>query len=801
MFKKQNWLLIMTLIAASTASQANAWGKKSVHSLIIAKKGKTEAIVVVSPTAGKEEARAAGDLVKYINLMSGATPQLANTPAAIAQAKKSRGPILFVGQAALDAKPSLKNDLKKLRPKRVILHYDAIVLRRDGNRVYLVGNNDSSHYYAVAELLRSWGCRWYLPTEFGECIPERNILEIGDLNIAYAPPFEIRTYWISWLGDYTGAHDFQLRNGMTLGRSGMPPTGHAIGKYVKGFAKSAFNIALTDPKTAEHIAEKVAPEFAAGKNFSLGMEDGSYSSSYPRDQKLMHLQWDKYFLRWSVTDPFLELYNNIARILQKKYPKSQAKIGFLAYANMTIPPVRKMKAEPCLYCELAPIDIDPIHGMDSIQSPPRQEYKTFLYKWAKIMDGRLAIYDYDQGMLVWRDIPDPSQQAFAQDVKHYRDAGILGINTESRNAIATTFLNLYFRGRLMWNPDADVPALLADFYPKFYGPAAKPMSEYWNTIFQAWADTIVTEHEFFVAPAIYTPAVLQVMNAKMKEAEALVAPLRKKAKLSRNEKLYLDRIAFTRMSCDITTLYLNMVRAAADDLNYSKAVALGEKALAIREKLTAMNGTFTTYKRMHVENRGYAWWPGEVRQYRELIPFVNGKKGKKVVDLPLEWAFHRDPQKTGIKDQLAGKPVDLTYWNAHKDQYDLDSRRNYPVDQWEMLRTDLYMQAQGVRMPDRQSYIGYGWYQTDIQIPAVQAKKKLHLRFPGLFNECRLYVNGKEVAHRKQNPIWWYNDYRFEWDVDLAGKLKPGKNTLTLLVDCEHHMGGMFRRPFIYALN
>ncbi|SVD14821.1 uncharacterized protein METZ01_LOCUS367675, partial [marine metagenome] len=40
--------------------------------------------------------------------------------------------------------------------------------------------------------------------------------------------------------------------------------------------------------------------------------------------------------------------------------------------------------------------------------------------------------------------------------------------------------------------------------------------------------------------------------------------------------------------------------------------------------------------------------------------------------------------------------------------------------------------------------------------------------------------------------------YRFEWDVDLTGKLKSGKNVLALVCKCEHHFGGMFRRPFLY---
>ncbi len=71
--------------------------------------------------------------------------------------------------------------------------------------------------------------------------------------------------------------------------------------------------------------------YAEGKKFPLGMEDGSYDSDDPRDQELMKLQWDKYFLRWPMTDPLLELYNNVAAILQNKYPSSTAKIGFLDY--------------------------------------------------------------------------------------------------------------------------------------------------------------------------------------------------------------------------------------------------------------------------------------------------------------------------------------------------------------------------------------------------------------------------------------------------------------------------------------
>ena len=797
-FMAASRLALLAHLLCTSASIAATAGKPSGDDLTIAANGNTSAVIVVSPGADPQEKLAASDLAQYIGLMSGAKPRIANTRQAIADALSSMKPVLIVGEQALKMQPELRAALGAVLKKKPHLRSAGIALKRVATRVYLAGNNPLSHYFAVVELLRRWGCRWYMPTEFGECIPQERELKVGSLDYAYSSPFEIRTYWISWLGDNTGRREFQHRNMMHSDRGGMPATGHALGRYTKGLGKNAFNFPITDPETAQHVAQQVEKPYADGGAFSLGMEDGSYDSAYPNDQQLMKLQWDKYFMRWSVTDPMLELYNNVARILQNKYPDSKGKIGFLAYANMTIPPVRDMVAERSLFCELAPIDIDPIHGMDDPLSAPRQEYRDMMYKWAEVMRGRLCIYDYDQSMLVWRDIPNPSHQAFRQDVQHYRKAGILGVNTESRNAIATTFLNLYVRAQLLWNPDEDVDALLQEFYPKFYGPAAAPMRTYWSTIYDAWENTICTEHEYFIAPAVYTPQVMAVLEQQLAKAEHIIASIEIQGRpLTRNEQLYVDRIVFTRYSYDITAGYMAMVRAANSECDYAKAVSFGEQALAVREKLTDMSGIFTTYRKYNVEHHGYAWWPGEVKQYRELIPFVDGSKGELIAKLPIEWAFHRDKDNKGLEQGYATGPMNLPHWQENKEHLTLDSRKDYP-DQWEMIRTDLYAQAQGIRHPDRQSYTGHLWYRTNVELTSEQAGAAPHIRFPGLFNECWLYINGKQVAHRKQGKLWWLNDYRYEWDVDLTDKLEPGNNTIALRCNCEHHLGGMFRRPFLY---
>ncbi|WP_254512401.1 DUF4838 domain-containing protein [Anatilimnocola floriformis] len=787
----RSFMLLLLLFPLS--SFAATAGKAGKADLVIATGGKSAAIVLVAPDAGAWEKRAAEDLVTYIERLSGGKPALANTKEAIDSALKHTGPQLLVGRLALEQKAALRDRLVASAKKKPLLRADAVVRQRDGNRVYLAGNNDDAHYYAVVMLLNEWGCRWYLPTELGECIPRHSELLVGDLDEAYGSPFEVRRYWLSWNGSNDGQAEFSHRN---FFNELLVPNGHNLAQYTKDLippGKTMFNVPIAEDKTADHVAKQVAPMFAQGKDVQLGMEDGLYSSDSPLDKELMALQYDKHFLMPSATDAFLTFYNKVAERLLKESPNSASRIGFLAYANITLPPVRVQKAARPLVAYLAPIDIDPIHAMNSPLSAPRREYKEILKKWSEVMDGRVVIYDYDQGMMVWRDIPAPSVQMFRHDVKEYQQAGILGVDTESRGAFATIFTNLFYRGQLLWNPEANVDALEKQFYADFFGPAAEPMQAYWTAINKAWAESIVTEHEYHVIPAIYTPELVQQLGKWIDEAskQAAAAEAEKKPW----DKVYLQRLAFMRDSYQVTAEYTAMIRAANTEVDYPAAARHGENALAARERLTALSGTLTTYK--VIGEHGAAWFPGEVEQYRKLAKLTGGDGGTLVQKLPLQWLFRTDSQKVGVDQNWATAAIDLPAQpTGTVDWHDVQKSQ----DKWQWLRTDVYAQAQGVVTADHQSYTGQAWYRTEIDLPADKAGAKLQLMFPGLFNEGWLYINGEQVAHRENyNPVWWYNAYEFEWDVPVAGKLKEGKNTIALRINNPHHMGGMFRRPFLYA--
>src|SRR6185295_17466881 len=135
----------LVLLAAGFGSHqaiAEVAGTTGPSNLVIADGGRSTATVVVGPGAGEWEKRAAADLIKYIERMSGAKPALADKAETIAEAMKSTGPLFIIGQQALASAPELQAKLNKVAKQKPVLRADAIAVARNGNRVYLAGLND-----------------------------------------------------------------------------------------------------------------------------------------------------------------------------------------------------------------------------------------------------------------------------------------------------------------------------------------------------------------------------------------------------------------------------------------------------------------------------------------------------------------------------------------------------------------------------------------------------------------------------------------------------------------------------------
>ena len=432
-----------------------------------------------------------------------------------------------------------------------------------------------------------------------------------------------------------------------------------------------------------------------------------------------------------------------------------------------------------------------------------------LYRWAKVMQGRVVIYDYDQGMLVWRDIPNPSIQSIRQDIKHYRKAGILGVSTESRGAMATVFLNLYVRGQLYWNPDADVDALLAEFYEKFYGPAAKPMAAYWNAIINAWDDTHRHRARVLRRPGdLHAGADGEAPQAPGRGGEAGRAAGGQAGR--GNEKLYLERMKFTRLGFDVLDAYMAMVEGRGDrgglqgrrrrrrarpggppgaggdepDVHHAgdrRGGGDGEE----RPRLVARRGASSTASccRSPTAPRERCW-----------------SRAAAGVGLPPRPARHGLVERLGVQ---AGRP-DLVE-RATESEPKLararrtDRHRTEPRPLGDAAApTCTCRRRASSRRTTTATPATPGIAPTSTST-ADAAKRQGAPTLPRPVQRVlavRQRLAGR--APRSTRNCGGCNDYKFEWDVDLSGQVKAGANTIAVRMHNPHHFGGMFRRPFLY---
>ena len=140
-------LLVGACLALGAAHAATA-GALGLAELTIVGGGRSDAIVVRAPTAGKWERAAADDLVSYIAEMTGVTLPIADTSETIAHTLRGDQPLIILGQEALAARPDLNERLAAVLKPSPVVRTEAVALLHDGNRVYVAGNDDEANYFA-----------------------------------------------------------------------------------------------------------------------------------------------------------------------------------------------------------------------------------------------------------------------------------------------------------------------------------------------------------------------------------------------------------------------------------------------------------------------------------------------------------------------------------------------------------------------------------------------------------------------------------------------------------------------------
>jgi len=791
----QNNLRNLTLAAALTAT-----GLSNAKAITLVEDGAPRATIVVAQNAvepNKDDASAqkisiaAKDLQDYIRKISGATLPIAgdgSTPA---------GGLIFVGQSKLTA--PFKTDIPSgLTPQR---NEEGFLIQSRGESLVLAGNDAGPYHgteYSVYNFLNRLGVRWFMPGEYGEYFPSQKTVRVADMTVKEKPDFRMRNWWIHTTPEMLALESrWKIRNGMNPDTIFAIPNDSSVRNFVPApelaktepelFAKAfdgSINVNLpnlTNPKTVQIAAEKMKEYFR--KNPDAGSIGVAPDDGLPRDFNPETVKRNQGFsdlvgregvpTEMSTTEEWLEWVNAVTREVNKEFPDKIVSTNGYAARNMS---PFGVPIDPNISIMFAAIWSDTLHAYDDPKSWQMVRQGQLLQRWTELND-KVWIYGYDYTMLVSGLTPLPQTRKLARDIPLMKKWGVAGFFDETRNIWAERGITTkYIKARLEWDADANVDALLDDYFAKWYGTAAKPSRAFWDALEETVESTPVSGHEDRVLPWVYSPQLLTKLNVHLAAAEKAAATPRDK------QHVETDRLIFEHLKAYVA---MNDAELAS---NFAEAAKQADAMLAIRPKLHAIN-SFLMMPNEKNETGGTDYKSGvwywsitdRAAHYRKMADSINGTTGQLIAPLPQQAAFSIDPKDEG---RFAG-------WY----------QENWNTQNWEKITTAKPFYLQGHMDKSGYPYMGNVWYQFKMNVPATARGQKVLLYAPVVEAEAWTWVNGKYIGHRPYHETY---ERPNEMELDVTDALKFGQNNLiTIRVSTSSNRsalaGGLIGRLFLHS--
>lgn len=787
-------VVILALILIALALAAG-----SAFGFPVTKDGAPVARIVIAKTAiapaaddatAQKISTAAKELQAYIKKLSGA-----EVPIISDETDPPAGPLILVGRSRLtDAMADAKIPAG-LTPSRA---EEGFVILCRGDRLLLAGNDEGPYHgteYAVYALLENLGVRWFMPGDFGEVLPPAQpTIDIADMELRETPDFRQRNWWVHTTPEMLEQEKrWKIRNRMNPDNMFAPPGDSSVRDFVADAALAATRPELfarnldgttnphlpnlSNPEAVQIAADKMKERFRADPKLgSIGIapDDGVPRDFNPETAKRNQgftdlLGREGVPTEMSVTEEWIQFVNAIAREVAKEFPDRIVTTN--GYANRNTPPVG-VKIEPNISIMFAAIWSDTIHAYDNPRSWQMQRQGQFLRQWCELSD-KVWLYNYSYAMLVSGLTPVPQTRKLARDYPLMKQWGAVGFMDEARNQwIEGGITTKYIRARLSWDADADVEAILDDYFARWYGGAAWPAQRFWVALEEAMETTPFLGHEDRILPYVYTPELMSELEAHAAAAEAAADTDRAKLHV-RVDRLILEHLKH----------YMAM-HAAEWAGEYAKAAAEADAMMAVRKELMAISPFFVLDHEVPYTCGVWYWTiTNRAEYYRKLAAMTGSSTGALVAMLPDKALFTTDPLDDGRFEKW--------FDPAHH------------TDAWRRISTTTPFYAQGYMDAAGRPYVGAMWYRFDVDIPAGAAGKPVRLYAPVVETEAWVWVNGHYIGHRPYLESYVRPN---DLDMDITAALKPGQpNTIILRITTGSSRaaaaGGLYSRVFMYSPN
>jgi hypothetical protein len=447
-----------------------------------------------------------------------------------------------------------------------------ILVRTYPNALVLLGADDKTptdpdgtRYAAVAFLEDVLGVRFLWPGELGLVVPSRKTIVVAPLNQRFTPPIAERKIrnsrysdrvqqGLDYLGLTKAEFDRQQAAVNTAewfgwqrlgGRMGLV-AGHTFGytwekyhrEHPEWFAMQAngsrdltnlspdrarlckSNLALIEALARDKIEEL---RRTGGKAVSLCPNDGGLATfcqcpeckrlDPPEGRKITLLDCTgktrREFPYVSLTDRMVWFWNRIAERVAEQYP--DAWLGVYAYEAYEAPPLRE-KPHP----NLAVGFVEGSYAQETTRQQARADWNA----WSKVTR---KIFWRPNVLLFGRQTGTPAVYVhkLAEDLRFFSRHSLAGTDFDScMHNWATEGLNYYVLSQLLWNPQADVDAILDDYCQAGFGRSWREVRRYFARI-EDLTDQIAAKQLPLTDP--YTPEVIAELRRLLDAAEKVAA--------------------------------------------------------------------------------------------------------------------------------------------------------------------------------------------------------------------------------------------------------------------------------------
>jgi hypothetical protein len=433
----------------------------------LAEAGDARLEIIVSPRATEATRRVAAELAGYLGRIAGAD-------FAVKDGDGSVGIVL--GTIAQFPDPALAEGLAI---RDAFVGREAYAIRTEPGRVRLIGATDLGASHAAFRLLEHLGCRWFFPAKEWEVVPSIPDLTVA-LGVTERPALLSRRIWYGY-----GTFDARARDDYESWRR--------HNRQAASLAVSAGH--AWQSIILDHKAEfERHPEYRALVNgrrqgeqlCASNPEVRRLAARWALDQFRKHPERDMVSLECSdgggqcecdlcralgsISDRVFGLANEVARAVAAELPGKR--VGLLAYNEHCEPP--SFDLEPNVYVQATAGFIRGRYTFDElIELWPRRCRSMGFYEYLSVW-----LWDFD--------MPSGGRGANTKylraQVPRYVAAHATSLDCESGNNWGVHGRGYYLANKLMWDPQADADAILADFHEQAFGPAAAVMRRYYDRL-------------------------------------------------------------------------------------------------------------------------------------------------------------------------------------------------------------------------------------------------------------------------------------------------------------------------------